>query len=136
MKTIIKLITTLILGLSVSVADEVNRDSKESKERPHLLVTAKVEKIEHIEGNPNEANLMAASITIQSVQRRKTLDAPAEGTKIQIYFRTGRPQRPRLPVLEQGKVYNLYLRTMKIDGKEQVYLEFEDDVTLVKEPAK
>ena len=136
MKIIMQLITALAFSLTFSVADEVNRDSKESKERPHLLITARVEKIEQIEKKPNEADLMTARLTIQSVQRRNGLAAPGEGQTLLIYYKTGRPQRPRLPVLEEGKLYNLYLRTMAIGGNEKIFLEFEDDVTPLEEPRR
>lgn len=131
MKTALTAFAITLITLLVASADEVDRDSKQSKDRPHLLVIAQVEKVEVVEQNPNEPKLMTARIRVERIDRHKDMVAPDAKKTMQIFFRTGLPQRPRLPVLQEGQRYKMYLRTMKVNGGNQPYLEFEDDAVIL-----
>ena len=74
---------------------------------------------------------MTARIRVEKIDRHKDMAAPDAKQTMQIFFRTGLPQRPRLPVLQDGQRYKMYLRTMKVNGKNLPYLEFEDDAVIL-----
>jgi hypothetical protein len=125
-----------ILMSGIVRADEVDRESKDAKDRPHIVVSATVESIEEVNKEDNGVVLMKAKLKVSAIHRRKELMVELEGKPIIVFYRTGRPQRPRLPKLQKLGEYRMYLRQMKVNGEQVMYLEFEDDVTRIEKPAK
>ena len=125
-----------ILMAGVVRADEVDRESKDAKDRPHIIVSAIVESIEEVKKEDNGVVLMKAKLKVSAIHRRKELIAEVGGKSISVFYRTGRPQRPRLPELQKTGEYRMYLRQMKVNGEQVMYLEFEDDVTRIEKPEK
>lgn len=134
---ITKLITIVsVLLTGVVRADEVDRESKAAKERPHIIVSAIVESIEEVRKEDGGVVLMKAKLKVSEIHRRKELIAEVNGKPISAFYRTGRPQRPRLPELQKMGEYRMYLRQMQVDGEQVMYLEFEDDVSRIEKPSK
>lgn len=120
----------LLFSASSMLADDVDRNSEESLKRPHLIVTGTVKSVELVRKEDSGAALMKAAIEVQSIQRQKELSAK-DGETLAVFYRTGRPQRPKLPELSKGADYRLYLRQMEVEKKQVLFLEFEDDSTKI-----